>query len=217
MKQVAGWYLPDHEKHLVDLFAHPDCQKHKADGRVIYQAVKQRKAMSYVKNWRTAVDIGGHVGTHSYFMAQRFVTVHAFEPVAEHLECFALNVTAPNVSLHPVALGAKVCQVSIITEPGSSGNSRVGTSGDIEMWTLDDFELTGVDYLKCDTEGFELSILMGAIETLKRCRPVMMIEQKPSVIEKNFGYKTPEAVRYLEGLGFRVAEEYSGDYMMVPT
>lgn len=213
MIQHAGWYLPGHERHLPGWFDHPKNKTQVESGRVMYQATKQRAAMGYCKQFRTAVDIGAHCGLHAFYLAQRFQAVHCFEPVQEHRDCFALNVEAANVVMHACALGAEPGRVAMATEQGSSGNSHVAGSGDIELRTLDSFELADVDYIKLDTEGFELYILQGAVQTLKRCRPVMMVEQKPHVIG-NFGFKSPEAIDFLKSLGAHVLQEISGDYLM---
>ena len=213
MQTFGGWHLPDHEKHLIEWMAHPKNAGNLESGRVMYQAKKQRAAIGHCKQFRVAVDIGAHCGLWAFYLAEKFATVHAFEPVAAHRECFGVNVTAPNVMLHGCALGPKAGSVSMFTENGSSGNSHVSGDGDIEMWTLDSFKLEDVDFVKMDTEGFELYILQGAGETLARCKPVMCVEQKPHVIG-NFGFQRPEAIEYLQSLGAVVLQELSGDYIL---
>jgi FkbM family methyltransferase len=42
--------------------------------------------------------------------------------------------------------------------------------------SLDTYNLGRADWLKIDTEGCELPILMGGIETIKRCRPSIILE-----------------------------------------
>jgi FkbM family methyltransferase len=42
--------------------------------------------------------------------------------------------------------------------------------------TLDSCDVPNVDWLKIDTEGCELAILRGGIETIKRFRPVIILE-----------------------------------------
>ena len=50
----------------------------------------------------------------------------------------------------------------------------------VAMTTIDRFarkeKLTRLDFLKADIEGWELRMLVGGAETIKRYRPVMMIE-----------------------------------------
>ena len=211
-----GWHLPAHEQHLQKWMANPKNVGDRMNGRQGYQLKKQRKALSYVKQFRTAVDVGGHVGYHAFNMAHAFARVHAFEPVALHRKCFEANTAGlTNITLHAVALGKAPGSVSMNTEVGSSGNTTVGGKGDIPMITLDSLHLTDVDYMKLDAEGYEENILRGAEETLKKCRPVLMCEQKRSMASDHFGLAHMGAITYLKSLGYVVACEISGDFIMV--
>jgi len=212
MKLLGGNWFPDHEVHMGEWMKAPK-NKIVVDGCQTYQHRKQVAALGYVKRWRIAVDVGAHVGLWSRHMAKRFGHVHAFEPVADHRACFVRNVAAANVTLYDVALGAEPGRVSMWTEQGSSGNTQVRGDGEIEMRTLDSYGLEEVDFLKIDCEGYELFVLQGAVQTLQRCHPTICVEQKPRVLG-NFGFKSPEAVAFLEGLGAVVRQHYSGDYMM---
>ena len=46
----------------------------------------------------------------------------------------------------------------------------------IEQRTLDSYQFTDVDIIKIDTEGYELQVLEGAVDTIKRNRPIVQIE-----------------------------------------
>lgn len=212
MKLLGGNWFPDHEVHMGEWMKHPK-NRIVIDGKQTYQHRKQLAAFGWVKRWRNAIDVGGHVGLWSRHMAQRFEHVYTFEPVAEHRECFVRNCTAKNVTLHGMALGAVPGRVAMWSEPGSSGNTQVRGDGEIEMRTLDSFGFQDVDFIKIDCEGYELYVLQGAVELLKRCKPVLIVEQKPRVIG-NFGFKSPEAVAFLESMGATVHQHISGDYMM---
>ncbi len=229
MKLSHGWYLPDHETHLVEWMSHPRNASQVADGRVMYQAVKQRRALEFCKSFRTAVDIGAHCGLWSFYFAKQFDRVDAFEPVAEHRECFCVNVDGVHlnigcdsilpvacVTLHACALGAKEGSIRISTTRASSGNSYIDGDGDVPLRTLDSFSLNDVDFVKADCEGYELHAMVGAKETIERCKPVIIVEQKPGRAQR-FGLAETGAVAYLESLGYRMAQEMSGDYIMVPT
>ena len=210
MKLFHGTWLPSHEKHFLEWMVEPK-NRVEVDGKLTYQHAKQVAALSFVKNWRCAVDIGGHVGFWSRHLVKRFERVHAFEPVEAHRECFVLNVDG--ATLHPVALGAAPGMISMWTEDGSSGNSIVKGSGDIEMRTLDSYGLEDVDFIKIDCEGYELFVLQGAVETLRRCRPTICVEQKPGRMTA-FGLKGAGAVTFLEEMGAVVREKMSGDYIL---
>lgn len=212
MIRFDQWALPDGEAHLQGWMQKVN---KRVEGRLTYQYHKYTKALSYCAQRRVAVDVGAHVGLMSFWMAHDFAAVHAFEPVAAHRECFVENVQASNVTLHPVALGDECKGVSIYTAPTSSGDSYPDGAGDIPMVLLDSFELQGVDFLKADAEGFELFIMRGARDTIERCKPVIMCEQKTAKAPK-FGLGETDAVTYLQGLGYRVAEILSGDFIMLP-
>jgi FkbM family methyltransferase len=211
LKQVGGVWLPASEQHLDKWMLD---MNRRVDGKLTYQYHKLEAALKWVTAWRVAVDVGAHCGLWSVHLAKRFGYVHAFEPVALHRECFKLNVIEPNVELYPWALGMKDGSIAIHTAPTSSGDSWVDGSGDIPLRRLDDcVHLENVDFIKLDCEGYELFALRGGEELLKRCRPCVIVEQKPGRAEK-FGLKRTEAVDYLQGLGAKLRKEMSGDYVL---
>ncbi len=214
MKQVDGWWFPDGEDHIPQWMADPKSRMI-LNGRPAYQGHKQVAAMAECRFFRSAVDVGAHVGLWSFNLANRFQRVEAFEPVAAHRECFARNVNLPNVGLHACALGDRAGRVSMLTEASSSGDSRIDGAGDIPMTTLDALDLQDVDLLKIDVEGYELFVLRGAEATLARCRPVVVVEQKPGHAVK-FGIGDKDALPFLKSRGYRVSREMSGDFLCVP-
>lgn len=220
MKFVHGWAFPDHEEHMHAHMASPKGYM-LLNGRMSYQGKKQVAAMAACKQFRHAVDIGGHIGTWSYNLAHKFEHVTAFEPVGAHRLCFDANVLtddtlAAKVVLHDCALGKEEGSVSIHTSHGSSGDSYVKGAGDIPMHTLDSFQLGDVDFMKIDTEGFEYNILLGAEATVKKWKPVVLVEQKRDMASSRFGVAPLAAVTLLESWGYKRAAELSGDYLMVP-
>jgi len=215
LKYVDSWWFPDGESHLPVWMANPKVRM-AMNGRPAYQGAKQKAAMELCTQFRTAIDVGGHVGLWSFNMAHAFDHVHAFEPVQAHRECFEKNTAdLGNITLHACALGDRYGSVKIRTEPTSSGDSRVDGVGDIPMHTLDSMSLENVDLVKIDCEGFELFVLRGAEELLARQKPVVVVEQKPGHAVK-YGLGDTDAVPYLVSLGYRVAKELSGDFIMVP-
>lgn len=207
MRDINGIWLPDHEEHLQQYAAKGP------HGRWTYQAHKLLEALKLLKGTRNAVDVGGHCGLWSKELVKMFDHVHAFEPVAEHRECFTLNVKKDNYTLHACALGDKDGSVKIHTSQGSSGDSWVDGEGDIPMKRLDDFGLVDVDFIKLDCEGYELFALRGGEEMLKKCRPAVIVEQKPGRAKK-FRLKDTQAVDYLKSLGAKLRKEISGDFIL---
>lgn len=215
MKQTHGWWWPDHELHMIGWMDSPK-NRLKLNGRWTYQGAKQQLVLEHCPpgRRRTAVDVGAHVGLWAWNLAHAFERVHAFEPVAAHRECFAANVALDNVALIPVALGAHAGSVAMCTEKGSSGNTQVAGAGDVPMHTLDSYGFDAVDLIKIDCEGYEENVVRGGAETIARCRPTVIVEQKRDMATR-FGLKSQGAVELLRSLGYRVAREYSGDFIMV--
>lgn len=188
------------------------------DGKGTYQIKKLRKAMEFVKlDSGVAIDVGAHCGMWSMQLAMRFREVIAFEPVAEHRECWERNMVAvmsrAEITVHPCALGEKEGSISIDTTPGSSGDSYVGAAGDIPLRTLDSFDIPAVDFIKLDCEGYEYFALKGGEETLKRSKPCVHVEQKPGKAQK-YGLPERGAVDYLQSLGAKLRLEMSGDFIL---
>jgi FkbM family methyltransferase len=211
MFQHQGIWLPDGEKHFVDWM---NSSGEIVDGKGTYQIKKFRAAMEYVKNFRVAVDVGAHVGLWSMQLAQRFDNVIAFEPVAAFRECFVKNAWMRGVKCFPYALGAEVGRVSMNVDASDTGGTHVSGPGSIDMKTLDSFSLKSVDFVKIDAEGYEHHIIDGGRETILRCKPCIIVEQKQHIMAKNFGIKGTPAVDLLREMGGLVRRELSGDFIV---
>ncbi len=208
--------MPDHEEHLQGWMLTVQDRQH---GRLIYQGGKYRRALKHVKQLRIAIDIGAHIGLWTYQMIHDFNCVEAFEPMPEHRECWNENIKF-NARMNPFALGADEKFVSVKTRTkDSSGDTGVDPDGNgtvVQQRTLDSFNFNNVDFIKIDCEGYELFVCQGARETLIRCKPVIIVEQKPETggaALYNIG--VTDAVIYLEELGYTKKEAIQGDYIMV--
>lgn len=225
--QFGGWHFPAGEAHLPAwLRKVGDWRENSAtkDRRLLYQGAKYRRAISLCTNHRAALDVGGHVGLWSWQMAMDFARVWAFEPMPDHRACYELNMCDfKNWTLFPFALGEKAAVVGmhvpafqgVVNE--SSGGTGVDPKGEglkVEMRRLDEFALNEIDFMKIDCEGFEYFVLQGGIETLKRNKPVVIVEQKPEHDMSKYGIETKDAVKFLQSLGARQAFEMAGDHIM---
>jgi FkbM family methyltransferase len=217
-KTWRGWTLPAAEEHL------PDWMQKTGDvrfGRPTYQARKYDSAMAYTRRRRMAIDIGANVGLWSWLMAKDFDQLHAFEPVPLYAQCWRANVEGLGVHLHQLALGEEAGRVNMVNvTEGSFGDTTVdvGQGGavvgeQVEVRTLDSYCFNEVDLIKCDNEGYELFVMRGAVKTITRCRPTIIVEQKPGHGEA-FGVSDTAAVEFLEGLGMQVQNVIAGDYIL---
>jgi FkbM family methyltransferase len=204
MKNVRGIWLPDHEEHLV---------RYASKDNWSYQLEKLEACMPWVTEWDTAIDVGGHCGLWSMHLTKKFSRVYAFEPIPDHRDCFVLN--APDAELVPVALGEKEGVVKLKTKPSSSGDTRIMKDGNVtaDMKTLDSFGIRNVGFIKIDTEGYELNVLKGAEETIKKWHPVVIVEQKPGKAQE-YGFQETEAKEWLKARGYKLRKVMSGDFIL---
>ena len=178
MQKVHDWFLPDYDSHFKELMH--------INGEKTYQRQQREFAIKQVKDFRTAVDIGGNVGFWSREFCNKFQDVVIFEPEQSNIECLRKNLEAhKNHTIHEVGLGQtredKTFFKSKVTSGGHSFHRDQIFEKDVIELTLpirrlDDYNLHNVDLIKIDTQGSEYDILLGGIETLQRCDAVLNIE-----------------------------------------
>jgi len=178
MYEKHGWWFPDQDTHFVEML-----DKNIRKGfEPVYQEPVRNKSLRYVKQKSVALDIGANIGLWSRDLALHFAQVIAFEPVSDFRDCLIKNVVNGNIDIRPYALGPEDTTIDMVVTNGNTGHSHVNNntigSGSIDMHKLDSLEFDAVDYIKIDCEGYELSILQGAEQTIKHHQPVIVVEQK---------------------------------------
>jgi FkbM family methyltransferase len=172
-----------------------------------------RVIKKFVFDTTTAVDIGCHYGFFTRFLSEQFKTVHAFD-FNDIFKCFETNMqrfNCTNVIKHNHGLGEK--QKYVATNDWSERHKRRGPLGNHidpegkkqmqKIKTLDSFNLEGVGLIMCDTEGYELNVVKGALETIKKFKPVLVLEFHNRNLTKKFGYTLKHLQDYVESLGYR--------------
>jgi len=161
-------------------------------------------ALSHCFGRGIALDVGAHYGSWTRHLSRQFAQVYAYEPVPETFACLAENTRDfPNVQIFQQAVGemnqcVSVGRGKLYQHPGTE--TVTGSSGDIEMVRIDDLGLPLVDFLKIDVEGYELHVLRGAEQTLRRDKPVVIFEENNrGLLEHNIENGT--CASFLNGLG----------------
>lgn len=133
------------------------------------------------------VDVGANIGIFARPSAQIFERVICFEPVSANFEALKLNMSdCTNAVLHPLGLSDRSQTVLFEMQKNKCGCSRQTTAAttdpdwinyECDLVTLDSFGLDQVDWIKVDVEGFEMSVLEGGRDTIKRNRPWLLLER----------------------------------------
>ncbi len=214
MKTVSGWAYPDADDFM--------WREMTPEGN--YQRGHLDAAMHYVTDFTCAVDGGAHVGTWSRILSGLFARVVAVEPAADTFEALVANMDAfkcPNVERIHAALGKAHGRVDIAplderqAALQNTGGRFVEPGSTIPLVPIDSWELPTLGFLKLDVEGSEVDALFGARETLARCRPIVLYENKGFC--RRFGYEPDTPAKILGGLGYRHVCKAGKDDIWGPT
>ncbi|MHB1086136.1 MAG: FkbM family methyltransferase [Minisyncoccota bacterium] len=175
--------------------------------------------MDIVEDYRVAIDAGANVGVWSNLMSVHFGRVIAFEPNPDTFNILMENVGGlGNVDMHCQAVMDRAGSVRVFApKPG-----KVSTGWQVEAdeaggghgVSIDDFELDFCGLIKIDIEGAELLALRGADRTIRRCRPVLIVEF--AGMSSRFGYTDRGVHGHILGSGYREVFRAGVDRVFVP-
>lgn len=183
------------------------------------------------------IDIGANVGYYSVMLSQRCGLsgkVYSVEPVPLFAGIFSSNMqrfALPNYELLPFALGSSEQEITMTT-PVVNGVFRHGlthiASADeatnayqykVKMKIPDQLfsNLSRLDFVKCDVEGYEAILLPSFIKTISKFKPTLQIEigtseNRDAILEllQPIGYKIYQLHEnsLVEGFQHQTADYY---------
>lgn len=137
------------------------------------------------------LDIGANIGNHTLYFAHLLPSEKVIP-----IECnpAALDILIKNINNNPsrkidtnylgFALGVSddFCEMGLsdhlADNLGATSIKSVGSTGSIKMKSGDDLlrDLSRIDFIKIDVEGYEFKVLEGIEKLIQKCRPVIYIE-----------------------------------------
>jgi FkbM family methyltransferase len=165
---------------------------------------------------KNMLDIGAHSGTYTVSLAEYCKHVYAFEP--QRMTYYALcgsvalthltNVDCINVGLGSLEqVGKQRLNICSLDGGGSSLHTPSELSEEIEIKTLDSFQLDNIGFIKMDVEDNEHQVLLASVETLQRSN------YPPILFEMNT--HRPELLSFLESFTYKilVIQEYPNMFL----
>ena len=131
------------------------------------------------------VDVGAHVGYWSEYMAKRGIAVFSFEPTPKTFRrLLKMSIDYPEMHVQNIALGEIDTERELYLYDFTGENSMRFRHSDflkdtikVKVKALDNIELAmPVGLIKIDTEGYENLVLVGAVKTIIRYKPRIILE-----------------------------------------
>lgn len=131
-------------------------------------------------------DIGANIGNHTLFFLNECGVnrVYSFEPVPETFRILQKNVELNGLQdrclLFNKAIG-KIEGRAIIShfcEDNIGGTCLSNNEkGNIQVMSIDEMNISEkINFVKIDVEGFELDVVLGMVEFVKKNHPIILIE-----------------------------------------
>jgi len=166
----------------------------------------------FCKSKNTVIQAGGNAGLYAKQYSKIFNSVITFEPDYRNFVCLCENVKESNVTKYQKALGECQQRVQLDYNPKwketNSGALKITGEGQIEQVSIDSLCLNP-DLIHLDIEGYEGFALLGARETIIRCRPLIVLETNDS--GDNYGWPQYKIDSLLMSLGYEVYKKWEHD------
>lgn len=173
-------------------------------------AALERHLFPKMHSRRVCLDIGANIGNHSLFFADHFEQVVAFEPHPRLFRLLELNAELKN-NVKAVNLGLSNEASTVYAQAilGNIATTKIGRDSEdqesvaFEVRPLDDVEptlaLDTIDLVKIDVEGHETEAIQGAENTLRKFKPIVLVEVLATEIQNG----TSEAIKLLDAFGYK--------------
>ena len=177
----------------------------------------------YSDQTKDALDIGVYRGVYSYKLSQHFKTVHSFEPnpllypyLEKNLKKVIKNMILYNLALSD-ANGESELKLPIRSKSIFKDNIeelfKLGAATmhpknmiknfkkvPIKMKKLDDIEINNkIGFIKIDVEGHEKNVLKGGLNTIKKNKPILLIE----IEEKHSKQPVEDTINFMKTYNYK--------------
>lgn len=193
-----------------------------------YEIENLTKWQEYFAESNMILDIGANLGNHTVFFSQntKAERIISFEPFGPNFERLKRNVELNNID-------NKVCAVKLgvgdrigFSEVSSFSSDNYGatslgevsgtkTEDSLEITTVDTYlrenDIIKCDFVKIDTEGFEISVLKGMVDTIRAYHPTLWIEVSYETVGEILSVLYREQYKLVDVFASNLLFVYEGD------
>jgi FkbM family methyltransferase len=176
-----------------------------------------------LKDDYTFIDIGCNTGLLTQMIVEanpNYKSIHMFEPVNEYYnESVSKFKDYNNIKINNIGLSDKKESVKIKLDSDNLGFNMIRAGGDIQIDLITFTEyatlnnIKDVDFIKIDTEGYDIKVMNGMSEWLSKQNQLPYI-----LFEK--GWSIEDERKYCEYMiktyGYTKQIEYAQDFILIP-
>jgi len=175
--------------------------------------------LKYIKNKNIMVQAGGNCGFLLNTFVPHFNTIYTFEPDTVNFYCLNQNVTSNNVIKMQCCIGNEqktvtVQQLIIPNKLHDIGGVHINGSGNVPTIVLDNLNIPDCNLIQLDVEGYEFNALLGAIETIKKFKPVLCIEFCEKWLNR-YNTNGENIYKLLNDLNYKLADTHGVDNIFI--
>jgi FkbM family methyltransferase len=149
------------------------------------------KLLAFEAQERVFYVLAGNIAINNLFNARALWTALGEAPGA---------IEIPIIDyLQPASFGSLELMASRTNEDiGQALDRSPGHGQVVAMTTIDELDLPRIDLIKMDVEGMELQVLRGGLRSLRRSRPMMLLEHGKTSLADLTEFLTRENYRVIE-------------------
>lgn len=187
MVRKRGWWWPDY-----------DVKAYKIIPGIAETSIPI--GVDYVTKRKVVLQAGGNVGIYPFHLAKHFETVFTFEPDSELFECLVRNCDGiDNIKAEMTGLSSSNEGGMLAKSIVNAGSARFGYTGKhVPTKTIDSLDLEQCDLIWLSTNGCNHSVILGARETIERCKPVIILHEshaeRPDAREELESYQSVDVI-----------------------
>lgn len=175
-----------------------------------------KQISEYCRDRKLVIQAGGNAGYYPKQYSQLFDTVMTFEPDHRNFYCLSFNVPEENVFKFRACVGNATTPIAMELNSDdihNLGALRIAGGGIIPQIKIDHFELSP-SLIHLDIEGFEGFALLGAEQTIKRSKPVIVLEINGC--GNLYGWPKEKISELLQSWGYIELIAFENDIMYIP-